>query len=209
MAKKKFWGATIGAIDPLLKKLAQDLAKKVPAGSPLRSEIFGVVEGITKGFIESLTGKLPPAAAMAVEKATDFSDFFSGALGSAPEKEKKAATEDWMNKFFIDAGFRLKRAKDPRDEFKRIKVEFELRCELIKLIETTQTKPPAPALAISWQEMFAKWKKQFREFSQGFKEFAAEIDKDLCVKENYKKTDAAIAGGLKTFRDWLTKGGIR
>lgn len=217
MAKKKeFWGAAVGALDPVLKNWAQGLAKKVPANSFLRSDFFGVAQGVIKGLIESLAEKLPVSTAVAVEKAIDFSDFFSGALGGASEKEKKEVTEDWMKKFFVDAGWRLKKARDLQEEFKRIKMEFELRYELIKLMEATQQKPSSASVEqtqqtseINWKEEWEKFIKKFHEFSDGLIEFGKEFNKEFQISEGIKKTDQAVAQKLGSFRKILAERGIR
>lgn len=222
MAKKKeFWGAAVGALDPVLKNWAQGLAKKVPTNSFLRSDFFGIAQGMIKGLIESLAEKLPAGTAVAVEKAIDFSDFFAGALGGASEKEKKevkGATEDWMKKFFVDSSWRLKKARDPQEEFKRIKVEFELRCELLKLIEAAVQPKPSDSESVgqtqqtseaNWKEKWQEFIKKFHEFSDGLIEFGKEFNKEFKISDGAKKADQAVAQKLGSFRKILAERGIR
>ena len=211
--KKVAIGAAVGALDPVLKNWARNLAKSVPQNSPLRSELFGVAQGVVKGLVEALAGKLPPTASIVVEKITDFSDFFAGALGGASEKEKKAAVEDWMDEFFNDAKWRLKKSKDPKAEAEKMKVEFECRLALLKLIEEARPKQSEPTelvdKPIDWQKKWKSFIKEFREFSDGLIEFGREFDKEFQINNGIKKTDRAIAQRLGDFRKALAERGIR
>ncbi len=216
MAKKKeFLGAAIGALDPVLKNWAQKLAKKIPTNSYLRSDLFGVAQGVVKGFVESMAEKLPPTAAIAVEKAIDFSDFFTGALGGASEKEKKGAVEDWMDEFFNDAKWRLKKSKDPKAEAERMKIEFECRLALLKLIEDAKPKPKLEVKTepvdepIDWQKKWKSFIKGFREFSDGLIEFSKEFNQEFQISDTIKKTDQAVAQKLGGFRKIMAERGIR
>lgn len=162
--KKAALGAAIGALDPILKNWAQKLAKGVASNSPLRSELFGVALGVVKGFVEALAGKLPPTASIVVEKITDFSDFFTGALGGVSEKEKKVAVNDWMDSFFYDAGIRFRKAKDPKVEAEKMKSEFECRLVLLNLIEESKSKP------VSKNEPFINWSKEIESLEKKWQE---------------------------------------
>jgi hypothetical protein len=211
--KKAALGAAIGALDPVLKNWARNLAKNVPNNSPLRSELFGVAQGVVKGLVEVLAGKLPPTASIVVEKITDFSDFFAGALGSASEKEKKAVVEDWMDQFFNDAKWRLKKSRDPKAEAEKMKVEFECRLALLKLIEDARPKPPEPTDSvdepIDWQKKWKSFIKGFHGFSDGLIEFGREFDKEFQISNGIKKTDQAVAQKLGDFIKALAERGIR
>ncbi len=161
MPSRGTWNTLISAGDPELEKFAERVAAMVPADSPLRSEIVQRLFGVFKGWAESKAERLPPLSGAALEKATDFGDFLTSNLkGKGGPKATKAA-QDWMDRFFIDAGERLTKAPDPQVETQRIKSEFELRRQLLEVIEAARraTQPPAEipqTLPINWQELDQK-----------------------------------------------------
>ena len=81
--------AAAGAIDPFLTKLATQLANKTPRESVLRSDKLGLALGVLKGFAESRASSASIPVHALIEKVTDFSDFFSGALRMSSEKQDK------------------------------------------------------------------------------------------------------------------------
>ncbi len=144
--QKTMLAVIAGIVDPVLKKWAQQLAALVPEHSAVRTEIFESVIGAFKGFIETKAEQLSPVAGVAVEKATDFGDFFSGALGS-PGLD----LEKWASEVLNDAGERLRNAEDPAAELERIKLELKLRKELVEIIKAEL--PSSPQSIVDWQEI--------------------------------------------------------
>jgi len=136
---KKALATVAGVLDPLLRKWAQRLAEKTPADSIFRSELVEGAIGALKGLLESFSDSMPAFASVSVEKITDFGDFFAGALGKA-EDGGKVAVDKWMDKFFVDAGERLKKAKDKTLEAQHIHQEFVLRLAILDDIEAAVQK---------------------------------------------------------------------
>ncbi len=136
--QKTLLAVVAGIADPVLKKWAQQLATLVPEHSIWRNEAFESAIGAFKGFVETKAEGFSPAAGVAVEKATDFSDFLAGALGV----QSGVALEKWASEILTDAGERLRNASDPAAELERIKLELKLRKELVEIIKAEL--PPAP-----------------------------------------------------------------
>lgn len=163
---EKVFGPALGLLDPVLQKWAIKIAELLPANWG-RSDVFQSIFGVLKGFLESISKASPLPVRLALEKATDIGDFLAQELRRGKAKEIKAIVEDWMEKFFNDAGLRLEKAKaeDLKAEFEKIKLEFTLRNELLKLIEESKPKEePVPVVEpVKWQEIFKKLKTQFNK----------------------------------------------
>lgn len=173
--KKQLAGAATGLLDPILRKLAQELAASIPETSIVRSIGFETAMGVLKGFLEASADNLPLSAWATLEKATDFGDFFAGAL--KPGQKQKLAS-NWMENFFRDAEGRLANADDPAVEFKRLELEFDLRKKLIAKIEEG-LKPSQTVLGshrVEWQELFAKLKDFYRQKSRKLELVAEKLE---------------------------------
>ena len=133
--KKQVVAAIAGLLDPWLRQKAQEAAGMVSENSVLRNKSVETVLGSLKGFIEAWAEKLPPAAATAIEKATDFGDFFAGALDSGTP-----AAETWLKEFITDAFRRLEKTGNPETELEKIKREFEIKQELSRFIKQEQAE---------------------------------------------------------------------
>lgn len=205
--KKKLYGAAMGLLDPLLQEGAKKIASKVASKSPLRGLAFRETLGVINGFMEAVAGDLPPVVGALMEKSSDFFDFFGQALTGVEGKgkeEKIAKAKDWMENFFGSAADRLAKSQAPEDEFKKIKLEFELRCELLKIMEEAMNKKepkesvsegPAP------QEFnFGEWKKKFSDL-------AAKYWPN--IKKNAIAADKEIAKKIWGFHSWLARKGVR
>lgn len=151
--KKQVFSAAAGALDPVLRKLAQELASSVPENSLIRNIGFETALGILKGFIEAASEDLPLAAWLSLEKATDLADFFAGALGAGNHQKEISG---WMEKFFDEAGERIKTAEDPRTEIERINLEFDLRKELLERIGPKVKADLPDQTKTRWQTLFQK-----------------------------------------------------
>ncbi len=138
--QKAILAVLAGIADPVLKKWAQQLAALVPEHSIWRNEAFESAIGAFKGFVETKAEGFSPAAGVAVEKATDFSDFLAGALGAKPGLN----LDNWASEVLKDAGERLKNAANPAAELERIKLELKLRKELVELVKAEQPPTPNP-----------------------------------------------------------------
>lgn len=139
-SSRTFWNMLFSAADPELKELADKIRDMIPENSPLRSKIAERILGIVKGWFESQSFNMSPVAGAVVEKLTDLSDFFvGGETGEKTEKTTKVA-QDWMNKFFADAGNRLEKVADLPAELDKIKKEFAARMKLLGVIEAATKK---------------------------------------------------------------------
>lgn len=132
ITKKDLAMAAAGAIDPLLNSLATHLANQTPRASMLHSKKLELAIGVIKGFIESRAGNLSLPAHVLLEKVTDFSDFFSGALRMSKEKQKEF-TDSFLSKFFEDASKRLDETENVAEEIEKLRAEMELRLSLVDL----------------------------------------------------------------------------
>ena len=178
---EKIWAGVAGALDPLLRKAAQRIAAKVPEDSILRSEILETAVGVVKGLAEAISAPLPPSLKVMVEKATDFSDFFAGALGGVAGP----AVEDWMKKFFTESGKRLREAQDPLAEFEKAKLEFKLRGELLELINQSVPKKE-PLKPLDWRDGW-KW---LDEKAKKTEEFASKAEVNTKLESVLERTRA-------------------
>lgn len=139
------WISNPKVLNPLLsifdreaRELVRRIVVTVPNDSWLRSEVFGRAFDVIRGMAEGANfGAFTPL----IEKLSDYGDALAGDL---TDKKAEAKTEDvllgWMNKFFTEAGERLKNAPDPTAESKKIQKEFRARIKLLKIIEAEAKK---------------------------------------------------------------------
>lgn len=155
----------LSTLDPELRKFAQSIWAGIPDDSVLKTETFERVFGVFKAWAEKRASEMGPLGDV-VEKLTDVGDF--AVRGSKGVK----AAHDWMDKFYAEAAKRLEKATDPRAELKEIKLEFELRQELLKAIEEVRkaaklTEPER--VSIDW----SKIQSQYESFLKASARFAA------------------------------------
>ncbi len=170
MNEKTVLAVVAGIADPIFKKWAQKLASLVPVGSAFRTKEFESVIGALKGWIEVRAEKLSPISGVAVEKATDLADFFSGALGPSSALD----LEKWASEVMSEAGPRLKQAQDPVAEMERIKLEIQLRKQLVEII-----KQDLPSLqpSANWQKVDEQATTALTEINRGLEGWLSEIKK--------------------------------
>lgn len=210
--KKQAFSTVAGAFDPILRNWAQKIAPDVPPDSFLRSDFFQAALGSLKGLVEAVSEKVPPGIGVAIEKLTDFGDFFTGALGSRDEKTKRKVvvkTQDWMNCFLAEAEKRISQAKDEEaldNELKRLKKEFEIRKTIVEIVEAAAkaTEPVAEEPKIEPIDWDAQWKK----LKKPFEKMGGKIQ-DLRIKEKAKEADQKIAGKIWQFHSWLNERGVK
>lgn len=172
--KKQLLSAAAGALDPILKKIAQELASSVPEKSLLRSTAFETAAGVVKGFIEATAEDLPLTAWLSLEKATDLADFFTGALGA---KNHQSEISSWMEEFLKDAVERLKNAENPEEEFEKLKTEFELRQKLMEKVEGIIKETVTPSDTKNrWQTLFHKLRDVYQSRIQSLEATAAKAE---------------------------------
>ena len=136
--------------DPEFRKWVQERWARIPEGHFLKSLPFERAFGVLKGWAEKRSSTLPWPIGDVVEKLTDVGDF--AVRGS---KSAKAA-HDWMDRFYAEAAKRIEKAVDPEAELEKIKVEFELRCELLKVIEEARkaAEPAKPEkVSVDWSKI--------------------------------------------------------
>lgn len=160
-----------GVADPVLKKWAQKLAISIPEQSSLRTEAFESVIGAFKGFIETEAEKLSPTAGVIIEKATDFSDFLSGALGP----QAGFNLEKWASEILNEAGQRLQESKDPTAELERIKLELKLKKQLVEIIK--QELPPTPLPTVDWRKVDKQVAETLGGFNKKMEEWLPQVKK--------------------------------
>jgi hypothetical protein len=162
MATSNQWNLLLSAFDPYMQEFLTKLASGIPANHPLRSKILGSIIGVANSWVESLSDKVDNQFLKSlVEKASDYSEAFSTALhGGKAGVSTTRVIEDWMGRFFDDAGERLKSAVSETAKTamsQRIKAEFKLRCELFQVIEQArkEMEPNAPEefKGVNWKEM--------------------------------------------------------
>lgn len=143
MADKKWLASLAGLFDPMLRKLAQQLAQSIPQDSPLRSESIESVIGAVKGLAEVYAERFPALSSVAVEKLTDFADFLAVFLA---EDGVGTKTRDLLENFLTEAAERLKKATDPQVEFERIQLELGFIKELAWTAAQKPKKETGPAV---------------------------------------------------------------
>lgn len=143
--------AATGALDPVLAGLASKLAESVPRTSVMHSKAFELAMGVLKGFIESFSSQLSMPAHVVVEKLTDFSDFFVGALRMSHGDEMKFL-DRFEKEFFVEVQKRLGNTSDIALEKQRLEAEMELRLALVSL--TTKSKRKASAMHKTFHRSF-------------------------------------------------------
>lgn len=132
--------------EPELQKFAESIADLIPEDSFLRSETAHRVVGYLKTWVENKAKSIPGVKGDLLETLTDLVDFSGLYSKKRGEKGEKAAkvVKDWMDQFFTESGKRLREAKTIQEkeaELLMIKKEFELRQELLTLIEAAKPKP--------------------------------------------------------------------
>ncbi|TAN57380.1 hypothetical protein EPN15_04480 [Patescibacteria group bacterium] len=130
--------------EPELRKFAEGIADAIPEDSIFRSETAERVIGYLKTWVENKAKSTPGLKGDLMETATDLIDF-SGLFSKKRGGEKVAkVVKDWMDQFFTESGKRLREAKtipEKEAELQMIKREFELRQELLSMIEAAKPKP--------------------------------------------------------------------
>lgn len=160
MPSKKVWNLALSTFDPEAQEFfGRRLAAALPSDNPIRSTLVGRVIGLANSWLESLADEVKsPLAGALLEKLTDYVDFFSTCLHSEGGSTATAefTGEDWMGRFFTEAGKRLQKATDPRAEAEKIKAEFQFRQELFAIIDAAR-RANAPAKTepkkIDWAQM--------------------------------------------------------
>jgi len=180
--KKNVYAILSGLLEVPLRRLAQRLATSIPANSTLRSQYFETAMGIIKQLVEEYAATLSPGLKTTVERATDFGDFFTGALGSERGRvgaipEPTAEFKGWMKEFYNDALRALYTAKEYHleEELEWLKNGFDIRLALEKYMrEAISPKEPTQQVQpFDWEQ----WGKRFgglREKLRGKDKSAAE-----------------------------------
>ena len=132
MREKEILSGLAGALDPLIRELAQKLAGLVSPESPWRSAKIESAVGVLKGWAEAYAEKFAPLAAVAVEKVTDLLDFMSVSLAQGETSEQ--AARNWREKFLAESLERIKKSTDPEAELEKIKAELKLQQELMRAV---------------------------------------------------------------------------
>ena len=141
---KGLFNILLSVAEPEIRKLAEKFADAIPENSIFRSESIERVVGVVKSWIEGKAKTIPGIKGELMEKSTDFVDFAGSRLFGGKKEEKAVkAVKDWMDQFFTESGKRLREAKtipEKEAELLMIKKEFELRQELLTLIEAAKPK---------------------------------------------------------------------
>lgn len=182
----------LSVLDPESRKLAQAWWASIPDDSPLKSELFERVFGVFKAWAETKAKGMGPIGDV-IEKLTDIGDF----AVRSPKMDVKSS-QAWMDRFFAEAGKRLEKSSKPRKEAEKIKIEFELRRDLLKVIEearnaTAGTKKGTPS--IDWGKMQDRFEGVLVGFAKAH---------GVVVRES-KKADQKLAHELNRFADWMRR----
>ena len=142
---KGLFNLLLSVAEPEIRKLAEKFADSIPENSIFRSESVERIIGVVKSWVEGKAKSIPGIKGELLEKSTDFVDFAGSRLFGGKKEEKAVkAVKDWMDQFFTESGKRLREAKtipEKEAELQNIKKEFELRQELLQLIEAAKPKP--------------------------------------------------------------------
>lgn len=179
----------LSVLDPELRKVAQKWWATIPDDSPLKGELFERVFGVFKGWAETRAKGMGPFGDV-VEKLTDVGDF----AVRGPKGIK--AAQDWMDKFYSEAAKRIEKAVDPKAELEKIELEFELRRDLLKVIEEAR-KAAAPAKPEKISFDWSKIQNQYESFLLASARFTAK------AVNQAEKADRQVVRQLNRFADWL------
>lgn len=143
----RFLQSAVGALDRPLRQAAEKLARSISKTSWVWSASTETVAGVMRGFLEAVAKTLPSGWDIALEKITDFIDFFYGAgshekLGVAAPAP--AVNQNWVSFFFEAAQKRVRETQDPAKESERIIAEFEELAKILQRIDEVM-KPKAEA----------------------------------------------------------------
>lgn len=182
----------LSTLDPELRKFAQRIWATIPDSSPLKTETFERVFGVFKAWAEKRASGIGPIGDI-VEKLTDVGDF----AVRGPKGVK--AAHDWMDRFYAEAAKRIEKAADPKAELEKVKLEFELRRELLKVIEEARkaAEPAKPEkVSIDW----SKIQSQYEAFLVASAKFTAKV---VNQAEKTVKTVKTIDQQFERFANWL------
>lgn len=189
----------LSVLDPELRKVAQKWWATIPDDSPLKGELFERVFGVFKGWAETKARGMGPLGDV-VEKLTDVGDF----AVRGPKGVK--AAQDWMSRFYAEAAKRIEKAADPKAELEKVKLEFELRRELLKVIDEARkaAEPARPEkVSIDWNKI----QDQYRTFLGGASKFAAKAVNQTEKIDPWAANTAAPQ--VRRFGQWLETKGVR
>lgn len=191
--------------DPEFRKWAQEKWSRIPDGHFLKSVPFERGFGVFKGWAEKKSGSLPWPLGDVVEKLTDVGDFaIRGTKGA------RDTAHDWMDRFYAEAAKRLEKATDPELEFEKIKLEFELRAALLKVIEEARkaAEPAKPEkVSIDW----SKIRDQYETFLLTSARFSAKAvnQAEKTARDIDHWAGNTAAPRVRQFRQFLETRGIR
>src|SRR3989344_1389446 len=131
---KELLAATSGALDPDLQNLAIQLANQLPQDSVLRKDWTRRVLGILRTYTERMADKYQEPGPIVGDIFSSFVNSLSIALGHPLSAKAEVEASGWLDAFMKESIQRLKTATDPRAEMDKIKLELEMRRELISLV---------------------------------------------------------------------------
>lgn len=132
--RKDFLLALAGLFDTFLLDGAEAMARKTSDGSPLNKRAVESLVGSIKGLAEAYAEKMPTLTSVLVEKATDFADFYHGALRTR-EQAPKAIFGEWVLQSLRNAEARLAASEVPEEMAQRLRLEVQCLKELQKVLE--------------------------------------------------------------------------
>ncbi|MEK7579791.1 MAG: hypothetical protein AAB469_01195 [Patescibacteria group bacterium] len=194
----------LSVLDPESRRLAQTWWVSLPDDSPLKSELFERVFGVFKAWAETRAKGMGPIGDV-IEKLTDIGDF--AVRGGS--KSVKAA-HDWIDRFYSEAAKRIEKAADPKAELGKIKLEFELRRDLLKSIEEARkAAEPAKPEKVSFD--WSKIQEQYESFLLASARFTAKAVNQ--VEDTAKDIDQwagnAATPMVRRFGRFLESKGVR
>lgn len=150
---KEYLAGALGVLDPVLKRLAQQLAERLPRGTVIESQIFEAAVGVVKNFIEAYAERFGTIPSVLVERTTDFFDML---LGAMPQGAAAPFLDEWMSAFLREAEERLGKSSDPGVEFEKLSQELEVRHEFLKNFEERMAHKPGGRAALTSKEKFER-----------------------------------------------------
>lgn len=210
---QQMFGAIVSMFNPEIGRAAEAVAKSVLASLPEDSFLRRIpverLVGALTGFAENAKKRRGPVGRVLMEKGVDFAEFFGRAFSGRGDQTTAKVSHDWINRFYDEAAKRVQKSADPESELEQIKLEFELRYDLLRTIEELrkQAEPKKEVTPIDWQEM----QDRFEKFLVGLAKRGGDVVRES--KKTARKVDHLAANtaapAVRRLGQWLESKGVR
>lgn len=178
----------ISGIDEILAIAAEALASIVPKNNTLVDSLLArYLFTFLKNQLEEKGDQMSPILRTAMERVTKTLDVFRGARGAGAGSKGKEAGQKvsgWFDAFFREASKRLAKAPDPNAEMARLRLEFQLRTQLLQLFQQWEAQQQAaqqqaaqqPGPEFDWSAFLAGVQARWRIVDEKAKRAAGAVD---------------------------------